>query len=59
MKSTELHRLICANGWVLDRVSGSHYIYLKGDVSYPVPYHGSKEVRKGLERKIIKEMRLK
>lgn len=51
MKSSELHRLITENDWILIRVSGSHYIYQKGDKTYPVPYHGSKEVGKGLEKK--------
>ena len=55
MKSSELHRLITENDWILIRVSGSHYIYQKGDKTYPVPYHGSKEVGKGLEKKVKKE----
>ena len=59
MKSSELHRLIVQNGWELERVSGSHYIYKKGDRTYPVPYHGSKEVGKGIESNIKKEMGLK
>ncbi len=58
MKSSELHRLVVQNGWELERVSGSHYIYKKGDRTYPVPYHGSKEVGKGIEKKIKKEMEL-
>ena len=51
MKSSELHRLITENDWILIRVSGSHY-------TYPVPYHGRKEVGKGLEKKVKKEMEL-
>ena len=54
MKSSELHRLITENDWILIRVSGSHYIYQKGYKTYPVPYHGSKEVGKGLEKKVKK-----
>lgn len=60
MKSDELHRLIRANGWVKLRQMGtSHIIYKKGSLTYPVPYHGSKEVGKGLEMKIRKDMGLK
>lgn len=60
MKSDELHRLIRANGWVKFRQMGtSHIIYKKGTVTYPVPYHKGKEVGKGLEMKIRKEMGLK
>ena len=58
MKSSELHRLIAENGWILMRTAGSHYIYQKNDKTCPVPYHGSKEVGKGLEKKVKKEMGL-
>jgi len=59
MKSNELHRLIKKNHWIHIRTKGSHYIYEKNKRTYPVPYHGSKEIGKGLEKKIIKEMELK
>ena len=59
MKSSELHRRIRKNGWSHIRTDGSHYIYEKDGRTYPVPYHGSKEIGKGLEKKIIKEMQLK
>ena len=59
MKYEELHRLVRANGWVKIRQLGtSHMIYKKGTITYPVPYHGAKEVGKGLERKIRKDMKL-
>ncbi|MDH3608318.1 MAG: type II toxin-antitoxin system HicA family toxin [Gammaproteobacteria bacterium] len=57
MKFNELHRLIKKNGWVIIR-SGKHVIYEKEGRRYPVPHHSSKEVGKGLEKKIKKEMRL-
>jgi predicted RNA binding protein YcfA (HicA-like mRNA interferase family) len=59
MKSNEFHRLVRKNGWILVRVEGSHYIYGKNGVNYPVPFHGSKEIGKGLEKKMRKEMGLK
>ena len=59
LKYAELHRLIRRNGWVCIRISGSHHIYEKNGFRYPVPFHGSKEVTKGLEMKIRKEMDLK
>jgi len=59
MKSNELHRLILDNGWRVHRQKGSHVIYIKNDRTYPVPNHGSKEVGKGIENKIKKEMGLK
>ena len=59
MKSSEFHKLVKANGWELIRSTGSHYIYNKGDTVYPVPWHGSKEIGTGLEKKMRKEMGLK
>ena len=59
MKSSELNKLILAAGWRVVRQSGSHVIYEKDGRVYPVPFHGSKEVGKGLEMKIRKEMGLK
>lgn len=59
MKSSELHRLILKNGWKVLRQTGSHVIYEKDGRGYPVPYHGSKEVHKGIEIKIKREMGLK
>lgn len=59
MKSSELHRLIRHHGWKLHKTEGSHRIYEKNGIKYPVPYHGAKEVGKGLEKKIKKEMAIK
>jgi predicted RNA binding protein YcfA (HicA-like mRNA interferase family) len=58
MKYEEIHRLARKNGWVVIRQSGSHVIYRKGTKTYPVPYHQGKEIGKGLERKIRKDMHL-
>lgn len=59
MKSSELNRLILRNGWKVVRQSGSHIIYEKNGILYTATFHGSKEVGKGLETKIKKEMGLK
>ena len=59
MKSDEFHRLVERNGWTYLRKSGSHVIYKKGSRTYPVPYHGSKEMGSGIVNKISKEMGLK
>lgn len=56
---TEFHKLVRENGWTVLRQTGSHVIYKKGSVIYPVPYHGSKELGTGLEKKMRKEMGLK
>ena len=59
MKSRELHQLIKRKGWVHFKTEGSHYIYMKLNKKYPVPYNGAKEVGYGLLKKITKEMELK
>ncbi|TLU96714.1 type II toxin-antitoxin system HicA family toxin [Dyadobacter sediminis] len=59
MKSSEFHRLIKKNGWIHIRTSGSHYVYQKNEMIYPVPFHGAKEMHEGLRKKILKEMDLK
>ena len=59
MKSYEFHRLIKRNGWTYLSFLGGYVIYKKGPRTYPVPYHGSKEMGTGLVNKISKEMGLK
>jgi len=59
MKSSEFHRLVRRNGWSHIRTDGSHYIYEKDGRTYPVPFHGAKEIGEGLRKKMVKEMKLK
>ena len=58
MKYEELHKIVRKAGWKLVRTKGSHRIYKRGSRTYPVPFHGGKEVGKGLASKVIKEMEL-
>jgi predicted RNA binding protein YcfA (HicA-like mRNA interferase family) len=58
MKSSEFHKLVLINGWTEVRQTGSHKIYEKAGKRVAVPYHGSKEMKKGLEIKLKKEMGL-
>lgn len=59
MKSSEFHRIIKKNGWKHIRTSGSHYIYEKDGRTYPIPFHGTKEIGENLRKKIIKDLGLK
>lgn len=57
MKSNEFIRELSRHGWYVVRQTGSHII-LRHDLKpnqLSVPYHGSKEIGKGIERKIRKE----
>lgn len=44
-------------GWSLDRISGSHHIMVKGTKTVSIPVHGSKELGKGLENKLRKQLK--
>ena len=60
MKSSEFLREIRKKGWIfLRRGKGSHLIFEKNGKQVVVPDHGSKELGKGLEKKLRKEMQLK
>ncbi len=55
MKYTELHRKFISKGWKFHHAEGSHYFYIKdGELSEPIPYHGAKEIGRGLAQKLIK-----
>lgn len=58
MKSAEFHRMVRAKGWKFLKAEGSHFIYEKNGLRYPVPFHGAKELGKGLEKKMRKDMGL-
>jgi predicted RNA binding protein YcfA (HicA-like mRNA interferase family) len=56
MNGKNLSAILKENGWTLDRVNGSHHIFIKpGKRSIPVPIHGSKDLPKGLIRAILKQ----
>lgn len=61
MKCSELLKLLHNDGWVQIRQSGSHVIMRHPTKTgqIPVPYHGSKEVKKGLLSAILKQADIK
>lgn len=60
MKSKELIRLLKEHGWIIDRIAkSSHYIMIKDKKTISVPFHGSKDLGKGLVSKILKFAGLK
>lgn len=59
MKCSDFIRLARKNGWDFDRQGkGSHEIYVKDGQQVTIPNHGSKELGKGLEKKLRKQMGL-
>jgi len=61
VKSSKLLRLLKNDGWFEVRRKGSHIImrHLKKKGSIPVPFHASKEVKKGLLNAILKQADIK
>ena len=51
----DLARLVEAKGWVLQRVHGSHHYARSGSVvRLSIPIHGSKPLKIGLQRHLMK-----
>ena len=59
MTGRELIRLLEKDGWILDRIKGSHHIMIKDNKTLSVPVHSSKDLGKGLLNKLLKEGGLK
>jgi len=52
MSGKDLIKIMVNNGWILDRINGSHHIMIKdGMRSIPVPVHGKKDIPKGSFRR--------
>ncbi|MDT9499142.1 type II toxin-antitoxin system HicA family toxin [Capnocytophaga stomatis] len=59
MKYNEFLRKIQKEGWwLLRQGKGSHEIWTNGVLEVSIPNHGSKEMPKGLEKALKKQMGL-
>ena len=52
MTGKELMKHLKQHGWVLDRIKGSHHIFIKG--SKTIPVHGSKDIPIGTVKNIFR-----
>jgi predicted RNA binding protein YcfA (HicA-like mRNA interferase family) len=59
MTGKEMVKLLREHGWEVDRISGSHYILVKGNKTLSVPVHGKKDLKKGIQQALLKEGGLK
>jgi len=48
-----------AAGWSLDRIHGSHHIFIKDGRAVPVPVHGSRDLGAGLLAAIQRQSGIK
>jgi predicted RNA binding protein YcfA (HicA-like mRNA interferase family) len=47
MNGKQVADLLRKNDWVLDRISGSHHIFIKDRKICPVPVHGKRDLAAG------------
>lgn len=61
MKYSELFRILKKDGWYEVRQTGSHVVmeHLTKPNQLIVPFHGSKEVKKGLLNALLKQADIK
>jgi len=58
MKYSEFIRMARRAGWAMVSKKGSHEKYEKNGIRVIVPNHGAKELNKGLEKALRKQMGL-
>ncbi len=58
MKGKDLVKVLLKNGWVLDRIHGSHHIMKKDNQTEIIPVHNT-DIPTGLLNKILKRTGLK
>lgn len=55
LSGKELVKILKKQGWLVDRINGSHYIMVKGNQTVTIPVHRNKSLGKGLEAKLLKQ----
>ena len=56
ISSKKFCKLLETHGWILARINGSHYIYIKSgsDLRISVPVHKNDDLKIGLLKKLLK-----
>jgi predicted RNA binding protein YcfA (HicA-like mRNA interferase family) len=55
MTARQIMDILRANGWILDRINGSHHVFVKtGCRPVSVPLHGNKDIG-NFAKRILKE----
>jgi predicted RNA binding protein YcfA (HicA-like mRNA interferase family) len=52
----EMLRRYLKAGWIILRQNGSHVIVGKGSKRETIPLHANQDLKKGLERKLLKNL---
>jgi predicted RNA binding protein YcfA (HicA-like mRNA interferase family) len=51
----DIEQALKKDGWIEDRISGSHHIMVKDSTSIAVPVHGNEDLKKGLLNSLLKQ----
>jgi len=55
MTAKQVMDILKAHGWILDRINGSHHVFVKpGCRPIAVPFHGNRDIG-NLAKRILKE----
>ena len=59
LSGKEMVRLFKKNGWIVDRIKGSHHILcnIETGETVPIPVHGNRSLKKGLEQALLKKVK--
>ena len=53
----EMLRLFLQRGWEIARIKGSHVTVKKGNKIETIPVHNNQDLKKGLEKKLLKRLK--
>ncbi|MBS1256376.1 MAG: hypothetical protein MAG581_02198 [Deltaproteobacteria bacterium] len=57
-KYKDINKRLLKLGYTIVRQKGSHVIYSDGKTTFPVPKHGSEDISIGVEKQILKILKL-
>jgi predicted RNA binding protein YcfA (HicA-like mRNA interferase family) len=55
MSGKDLVKKLKKDGWIEDRVNGSHHILLKDGITLPVPVHRNEDLKPGILNSLLKK----
>ncbi len=57
-KYRDIERRLLKLGYKIVRQKGSHVLFSNGATTFPVPRHGGRDISPGVERQILKLLRI-
>ena len=56
LSGKELVKMFLKKGWKLERIKGSHHVLVYENETVVIPVHGSRDLKNGLERALLKKL---